>query len=48
MSRHTVEARKGAGYKLEAGQNGGQLIKTIRGAGYMLACDVQSRQGQPA
>ncbi|KQK31773.1 two-component system response regulator [Bosea thiooxidans] len=34
--------------KLEAGQNGGQLIKTIRGAGYMLACDVQSRQGQPA
>jgi two-component system OmpR family response regulator len=34
--------------KLEADQNGGQLIKTIRGAGYMLASNVRSREGQPA
>lgn len=34
--------------KLEAGQNGGQLIKTIRGAGYMLASNVRSREAHSA
>lgn len=34
--------------KLEADRNGGQLIKTVRGAGYMFAASVHSREGQPA
>ncbi|OYW59025.1 MAG: hypothetical protein B7Z40_22200 [Bosea sp. 12-68-7] len=34
--------------KLEADANGGQLIKTIRGAGYMFTPAVQTREGQPA
>lgn len=34
--------------KLEADANGGQLIKTIRGAGYMFTPAVQAREGKPA
>lgn len=34
--------------KLEADVNGGQLIKTIRGAGYMFTPAVQVLEGQPA
>lgn len=34
--------------KLEAHAQGGQLIKTIRGAGYMFTPSVRAREGQPA
>jgi two-component system OmpR family response regulator len=34
--------------KLEAESNGGQLIKTIRGAGYMFAPTIQARESEPA
>jgi two-component system OmpR family response regulator len=34
--------------KLEAVTNGGQLIKTVRGSGYMFASDVRVQEGQPA
>lgn len=34
--------------KLEADAHGGQLIKTIRGAGYMFTPAVQALEGQPA
>lgn len=34
--------------KLEADPNGSQLIKTIRGAGYMFAPTVQARESEPA
>lgn len=34
--------------KLEADAQGGQLIKTVRGAGYIFTPDVRSRAGQPA
>lgn len=34
--------------KLEADANGGQLIKTIRGAGYMFTPSVRAREGQTA
>ena len=34
--------------KLETDQNGGQLIKTIRGAGYMFTASIRSLEGQPA
>ncbi|MGX5733250.1 response regulator [Bosea thiooxidans] len=34
--------------KLEADRNGGQLIKTIRGAGYMFASSVRLQEGQTA
>jgi len=33
--------------KLEAVTNGGQLIKTVRGSGYMFASDVRVQEGQP-
>ncbi len=32
--------------KLEAVTNGGQLIKTVRGSGYMFASDVRAQEGQ--
>ncbi|MBN9448615.1 MAG: response regulator transcription factor, partial [Bosea sp.] len=34
--------------KLETSSHGGQLIKTIRGAGYMFTPSVRAREGQPA
>lgn len=34
--------------KLEAEANGGQLIKTVRGAGYMFAPAIQARESEPA
>ena len=34
--------------KLEADSRGGQLIKTVRGAGYLFASQVDHQQGQPA
>jgi two-component system OmpR family response regulator len=34
--------------KLEAHAQGGQLIKTIRGAGYMFTPSIRAREGQPA
>lgn len=34
--------------KLEADAHGGQLIKTIRGAGYMFTPSVRARESQPA
>ncbi|MGX1742436.1 response regulator [Bosea sp. NPDC055353] len=34
--------------KLEADRNGGQLIKTIRGAGYMFTSSVRLHEGLPA
>ncbi|MGO4676856.1 response regulator [Bosea sp. 2YAB26] len=34
--------------KLEADTNGSQLIKTIRGSGYMFTPTVQAREGEPA
>lgn len=34
--------------KLEADSNGGQLIKTIRGAGYMFTSSIRSHEGQTA
>jgi two-component system OmpR family response regulator len=34
--------------KLEGDANGGQLIKTIRGAGYMFTPAVRAHEGQPA
>lgn len=34
--------------KLETSAHGGQLIKTIRGAGYMFTPPIRAREGQPA
>jgi two-component system, OmpR family, response regulator len=34
--------------KLEADSRGGQLIKTVRGAGYLFASQVDHQQGMPA
>jgi len=34
--------------KLEAVANGAQLIKTVRGSGYMFVSDVRVQEGQPA
>ena len=34
--------------KLEADARGGQLIKTVRGAGYLFASQIDHRQGQSA
>lgn len=34
--------------KLQADANGSQLIKTVRGAGYMFAPAVQARESEPA
>ncbi|WP_248313044.1 response regulator transcription factor [Bosea sp. F3-2] len=34
--------------KLEADASGGQLIKTVRGAGYIFTSSIARREGQPA
>lgn len=34
--------------KLETDAHGGQLIKTVRGAGYLFTASVRMREGQPA